>query len=71
MTFAQAVVEMEAYYQARRDTQRRGQAYYNWLWEYNQRVALDYTGSTIDPFYQDVRIPEFLATLGSLKGVWD
>jgi hypothetical protein len=67
--FQSAVVEMERYYDARRSTQRRGQAYFNWLYDYNQRAATDLTGSKRDPFYDDANIGPFLALI-AVMDIW-
>jgi len=43
---------------------RLGQTYFNVLTEFNPRLAEQVRGSALDPFYQDIRIVEFLAFVG-------
>ncbi len=42
---------------------RKGQSYMNALYEVNHTVYQSVTGSDIDPFYDDSKIPRFLACI--------
>jgi hypothetical protein len=39
---------------------RKGQAYFNCLWDMDPELADELRGTYKDPFYKDDRIPEFL-----------
>jgi len=65
MTLAEFIIGAEAYYVDSHD-ERRGQAYFNYLFEVNQRMATDICGSRVDPFYDDAIIPQFLVRLATL-----
>lgn len=47
------------------DGQRRGQAFMNTLFEYDQAEYIRLTGSSFDPFYVDAKIPLALDKLTS------
>lgn len=52
-----------AAYRARYPEQRSGQAHYNVLATMDGHLADQVLGTKLDPFYQDARVPEFLAWL--------
>ena len=66
MSRAEFVKAAERYYHGQKH-QRRGQAYYNYLYDFvNRRAATDLTGSAYDPFYEDSKIDDFLRKLESM-----
>lgn len=44
-------------------SQRMGQAYFNTLHDLHPEIADDFRGGRLDPFYDDTRMPDFLAFL--------
>ena len=63
---AQFVVQAEHYWREHPD-QRRGQAYFNYLYDTHPRFATDITSSDFDPFYDDAKIPDMLAAAVRLR----
>ncbi len=64
--FEEFVSYAEMYWSANR-SQRKGQAYFNALHRLRPDIANDLTASSVDPFYNDDRIPSFLE---SVKDCW-
>lgn len=46
-------------YAADNPSQRRGQAFFNALYQVRPEIANAIRGTTLDPFYRDERIPAF------------
>lgn len=66
ISLGEFVTEAERYWHSQRH-QRRGQAYYNYLYDHvNSRMATAITGTLADPFYDDALIPIFLRALADM-----
>lgn len=61
MTFDEYVVEATARFRHPGLDERKGQAFFNELLVVRPDIAERARGSALDPFYQDARLPEFLA----------
>lgn len=59
-TFEEYVVEAEQGYHPRRREGRQGQWFYNTLVLVRPDIAYEVLGSSLDPFFDDARLPEFL-----------
>jgi hypothetical protein len=62
-TLAQFVAQAEAYWRDH-PRERRGQAYFNFLYDVNPRLGAAVVGTPdADPFYDDAKIPDLLDLL--------
>ena len=48
--------------------QRKGQAYFNALYEINIPLAESICGSDVDPFYDDNKLPNFIRLVATHDG---
>jgi len=60
MTFEKWLLEAASYYMNNKDEQRRGQAYWNFLFEKRIDLTNNMLGTRLDPFYDDERLEDFL-----------
>lgn len=60
MNFSEFLLEI-AYYYYNNKEQRFGQACFNVLWELDESLAREIHSTELDPFFEDGRVPEFLA----------
>lgn len=68
MTYEEYVAASEKFYNGAKDVWRRGQTYFNMLYQVRPELAEEIRTSCLDPFYDDTRIPAFLE---AVKSMWD
>lgn len=59
--FSEFLHEINRTYQYKRRDWRFGQTCFNVLWDMHELIAREINMTELDPFFDDFRVPEFLA----------
>ena len=60
MTFEKWLLEASSFFIKNKDTMRRGEAYWNYLFQTRIDLTNNMLGTRLDPTYDDRRLEEFL-----------